>query len=87
MNQILEAEDAALEAQVARQAAQLVRAVATEADEPLAWCRMGQWYVTGNREEHAVLRARWNLAVPHTWGAEEVDRTARGGYHTARYTA
>ncbi|MFE4397739.1 MULTISPECIES: hypothetical protein [Streptomycetaceae] len=81
MNQYLEA----LEGEVARHAAQLVRAVATEADEPLAWCRMGQWYVTRNREEHAVLRARWKLAVPHTWGADEVDRTARGGYRTAGY--
>ncbi|MEU1283344.1 hypothetical protein [Kitasatospora sp. NPDC005856] len=85
MNQYLEAQAAALENQVARQAAQLVRAVAMEADEPLAWCRMGQWYVTRNREEHAILRARWNLAVPHTWGAAEVDRTARGGYRTAGY--
>ncbi|MEU3565911.1 hypothetical protein [Kitasatospora sp. NPDC006786] len=85
MNQYLEAQAAALENQVARQAAQLVRAVATEADEPLAWCRMGQWYVTRNREEHAILRSRWNLAVPHTWGASEVERTARGGYRTAGY--
>ncbi|MFI2608257.1 hypothetical protein [Kitasatospora sp. NPDC018619] len=81
MNQYLEA----LEGEVARHAAQLVRAVATEADEPLAWCRMGQWYVTRNREEHAVLRARWKLAVPHTWGAAEVERTAGGGYRTANY--
>ncbi|MEU8922426.1 hypothetical protein AB0D10_16030 [Kitasatospora sp. NPDC048545] len=91
MNQYLEAQDAAeeqaaLEGQVARQAALLVRAVATETDEPLAWCRMGQWYVTRNPQEHAALRTRWRLAVPHSWGAEEVDRTARGGYRTARYT-
>ncbi|NUP42948.1 MAG: hypothetical protein HOY76_39495 [Streptomyces sp.] len=85
-NQYLEAQDA-LQQPLARQAAQLVRAVATEADEPLAWCRMGNWYVTRNREEHAILRARWRLTVPHTWGAEEVDRTARGGYRTAHYTA
>ncbi|MFE6054074.1 hypothetical protein ACFQ6N_25255 [Kitasatospora sp. NPDC056446] len=92
MNQYLEAgeaagEQAALEGRVARLAAQLVRAVATEADEPLAWCRMGKWYVTRNRAEHAVLRTKWNLAVPHTWGESEVERTAEGGYRTARYTA
>ncbi|MBT2411711.1 hypothetical protein J7I94_14235 [Streptomyces sp. ISL-12] len=84
MNQYLEAR--ALEEPVGRQAAQLVRAVATESDEPLAWCRMGQWYVTTNRKEHAVLRDRWKLAVPHTWGDAERERTARGGYRTARYT-
>ncbi|MFJ2863878.1 hypothetical protein [Kitasatospora sp. NPDC087314] len=76
-----------LESEVARHASQLVRAVATEADEPLAWCRMGEWYVTKTRAEHAVLRSRWNLTAPHTWGADEVDRTAAGGYRTARYTA
>ncbi|MFF2073536.1 hypothetical protein ACFVXG_02140 [Kitasatospora sp. NPDC058162] len=76
-----------LESEVARHAQQLVRAVATEADEPLAWCRMGEWYVTRTRAEHAVLRARWKLATPHTWDAAEVDRTAEGGYRTARYTA
>ncbi|MFJ4183747.1 hypothetical protein [Kitasatospora sp. NPDC089509] len=76
-----------LESEVARHATQLVRAVATEADEPLAWCRMGQWYVTRNRAEHAVLRAKWKLATPHTWDAAEVDRTAEGGYRTTRYTA
>ncbi|MEU6539978.1 hypothetical protein [Streptomyces sp. NPDC047000] len=90
MNQYLEAqaaaeEQAALEGPVARQAALLVRAVATESDEPMAWCRMGQWFVTRNREEHAVLRTRWKLAVPHTWNPEEVERTARGGYRTARF--
>lgn len=76
-----------LESEVARHASPLVRAVATEADEPLAWCRMGQWYVTRNRAEHAVLRSRWKLATPHTWGADEVDRTAADGYRTAHYTA
>ncbi|MFG3228061.1 hypothetical protein ACGF07_25210 [Kitasatospora sp. NPDC048194] len=76
-----------LESTVARYAQQLVRAVATEADEPLAWCRMGTWYVTRNREEHKVLRRRWKLAVPHTWDDENVERTAGGGYRTARYTA
>ncbi|MBO0918094.1 hypothetical protein [Streptomyces laculatispora] len=76
-----------LESEVARHASQLVRAVATEADEPLAWCRMGQWYVTRTRAEHAVLRSHWKLATPHTWGADEVDRTAANGYRTAHYTA
>ncbi|MFD5462832.1 hypothetical protein ACFWIQ_08375 [Kitasatospora sp. NPDC127059] len=76
-----------LESTVARFAQQLVRAVATEADEPLAWCRMGKWYVTRTREEHKVLRKRWKLAVPHTWDDENVERTAEGGYRTARYTA
>ncbi|MFE3506061.1 hypothetical protein [Kitasatospora sp. NPDC059160] len=76
-----------LESTVARFAQQLVRAVATEADEPLAWCRMGTWYVTRNRAEHKVLRKRWGLKVPHTWEDENVERTAEGGYRTAHYTA
>ncbi|MFI9363145.1 hypothetical protein ACIG5E_19130 [Kitasatospora sp. NPDC053057] len=76
-----------LESEVARHAQQLVRAVATESNEPLAWCRMGKWYVTRTRAEHKVLRKRWKLAVPHTWDDEEVERTARGGYRTANYTA
>ncbi|MEV7603071.1 hypothetical protein AB0O91_37455 [Kitasatospora sp. NPDC089797] len=75
-----------LESEVARHATQLIRAVATESDEPLAWCRMGQWYVTRDKREHALLREAWGLKVPHTWGDAEVDRTEAGGYHTTRYT-
>ncbi|MFJ4806890.1 hypothetical protein [Streptomyces murinus] len=81
MNQYLEAA-AAQETQVP-----LVRAVATESDEPLAWCRFGQWYVTNNRSEHAILRNRWNLTPPHTWGDAEVQRTEDKGYRRARFIA
>ncbi|MER7850437.1 hypothetical protein ABTZ03_41645 [Kitasatospora sp. NPDC096077] len=75
-----------LESEVPRHAKQLIRAVATESDEPLAWCRMGRWYVTENKAEHALMRAAWGLKVPHTWGDAEVDRTAAGGYRTTEYT-
>ncbi|MEK8174702.1 hypothetical protein NKH77_53620 [Streptomyces sp. M19] len=39
--------------------AKLVRAVATESNEPLGWCREGHWYVTMDRAEHAALREKW----------------------------
>lgn len=78
-----------LESEVARHAAPLVQAVATETTEPLAWCAMGQWYVTMNLEEHAILRRKLGLKTPHTWGAKEVDRTRKppeeGGYRTASF--
>jgi hypothetical protein len=64
----------------------LVKAVATESDEPLAWCRFGVWYVTRNRAEHAELRRRWKLTPPHTWGDAERERTEKGLYKTAEYT-
>ncbi|MFJ5924864.1 hypothetical protein ACIQF6_19900 [Kitasatospora sp. NPDC092948] len=65
--------------------AKLVKAVATESDEPLAWCRFGHWYVTRNSKEHAALRKRWKLTTPHTWEAGEVKRTAEGKYLTAEF--
>ncbi|MFJ6054885.1 hypothetical protein [Streptomyces sp. NPDC092307] len=79
MNQYLEAaaEDQRL--------VKMVRAVATESDEPLAWCHFGQWYVTKNLVEHAILRNRWKLTPPHTWGSAEVLRTENEGYRKARF--
>ncbi|MEU2835352.1 hypothetical protein ABZ667_43460 [Streptomyces lavendulae] len=79
MNQFLEA------AASGSKAVPLVKAVATESDEPVAWCRFGQWYVTRNAAEHALLRRVWNLKTPHTWQIEGVARTATGGYRRASY--
>lgn len=89
MNQQLEAQAEAAKAEKEAETivAKLVRAVATESDEPMAWCRFGEWYVTMNRKEHQVLRDQWHLAKPHTWGADEDQRTAQGGYKTAKYEA
>ncbi|WP_370424161.1 hypothetical protein AB8O64_35955 (plasmid) [Streptomyces sp. QH1-20] len=81
MNQYLEAA-AAKKYQVG-----LVKMVATESDEPLAWCRFGNWYVTNNRTEHATLRRLWKVIPPHTWGSAEVQRTEEGGYRRARFSA
>jgi len=83
MNQYLEAQAAQLQPMVA----QLVKAVATESDEPMGWCRWGQWYVTMNKAEHAALRAKWGLVTPNTWSDEAVKRTEAHpkGYKTAKY--
>ncbi|WP_031521550.1 hypothetical protein [Streptomyces sp. NRRL F-5123] len=86
MNQYLEAR-AEQEDALRPVVADLVRAVATESDEPMGWCRFGQWYVTMNRAEHAVLRRAWRLATPNSWSDEAVKRTAEGDYSTARYTS
>jgi len=66
MNQHLEANDGK---------AELVRAVATESNEPIGWCRFGTWYVTLNLEEHQVFRDHFKLAKPHTWSKQEDERT------------
>ncbi|MFI0937229.1 hypothetical protein [Streptomyces sp. NPDC021020] len=86
MNQYLEAQ-AAHEDELRPAVAELVRAVATESDEPMGWCRYGQWYVTMNRAEHAVLRKAWRLATPNSWSDKAVKRTAGNDYKTARYTS
>ncbi|MFF5717174.1 hypothetical protein [Streptomyces buecherae] len=81
-NQCLEARAEGMRPLVAR----LVKAVATESDEPMGWCRFGQWYVTMKPEEHAALRKKWGLVTPNTWSDEAVRRTEEGKYRTARYT-
>ncbi|WP_416971248.1 DUF4157 domain-containing protein [Streptomyces sp. 4F14] len=80
-NQYLEAEAEGLKPVVAK----LVKAVATESDEPMGWCRWGQWYVTMNKAEHAMLREKWGLTTPNSWSDEVVDRTEQGKYKTAKY--
>lgn len=79
MNQHLEAQ--ALEKKVAK----LVRAVATESDEPLAWCNMGKWFVTLNKKEHDIFRQKNKLTKPHVWRNEEDRRTANGDKKTEKY--
>lgn len=80
MNQHLEAREDEVEGEVA----QLVRTVATESDEPIAWCRFGTWYVTLNLEEHQMFRDRFGLKKPHTWSETEDQRTEEGK-HKERY--
>lgn len=80
-NQYLEAQAAEMRPVVA----QLVKAVATESDEPMGWCRWGQWYVTMNKTEHAALREEWGLTTPNSWSDDVVDRTEQGKYKTAQY--
>lgn len=62
MNQHLEGND---------HRAELVKAVATESNEPIAWCRFGTWYVTENLQEHDVFRTYFKLAKPHTWSSTD----------------
>ncbi|QNP75618.1 DUF4157 domain-containing protein [Streptomyces roseirectus] len=81
MNQYLEAQAAELKPLVAP----LVKAVATESDEPMGWCRWGQWYVTRNKAEHKALREKWGLTPPNTWSDDAVRRTEQGDYRTAKY--
>ncbi|APU14179.1 eCIS core domain-containing protein [Actinoalloteichus fjordicus] len=83
-NQILEAQ--AQPEALRPVVASLVRAVATESNEPMGWCRWGEWYVTDNRDEHAALRERWGLVPPNTWSREAVRRVDADQYRTARYT-
>ena len=78
MNQHLEAK--ALQSEVA----QLVSAVATESNEPIAWCRMGEWFVTLEKHEHDVFRMVNNIKKPHTWSDKEDQRT-KVGKHKERY--
>ncbi len=70
MNQHLEAQ--ALQKEVAK----LVPAVATESNEPLAWCRMGKWFVTLNKKEHEIFREKNNIKKPHVWSDKEDQRMA-----------
>ena len=79
MNQHLEAQ--ALEEKVAK----LVRAVATESDEPLAWCRMGDWFVTLNKKEHDIFRQKNKLTKPHVWRDVEDLKTENGDKKTEKY--
>ena len=72
MNQHLEARE--MESNVA----QLVQAVATESDEPIAWCRMGKWFVTLDKYEHDVFRIMHGIKKPHTWNNSEDQRTKTG---------
>jgi hypothetical protein len=72
MNQHLEAQE--LKTQVAK----LVPAVATESEEPIAWCKMGQWFVTMNKLEHDVFRRVNKIKKPHTWSQKEDQRMERG---------
>ena len=73
MNQLLEAKKEAEQAnpgnryRLGQNKARLVEAVATESDEPLAWCVQGEWYVTANKEEHQTFRRLKNLTAPSTW--------------------
>ncbi|QLE45116.1 hypothetical protein FD723_32765 (plasmid) [Nostoc sp. C052] len=78
MNQHLEAQE--MESNVA----QLVQAVATESDEPIAWCRMGKWFVTLDKYEHDVFRIMHGIKKPHTWNNSEDQRT-KTGKHTEQY--
>ena len=78
MNQHLEAQE--MESSVA----QLVQAVATESDEPIAWCKMGKWFVTLDKYEHDVFRNINHIKKPHTWNKSEDQRT-RTGKHTEHY--
>ena len=78
-NQHLEAQ--ALEEKVA----ELVRAVATESDEPLAWCRMGDWFVTLNKTEHDIFRQKNKLKKSHVWSDKEDRRMASGDKKTEKY--
>jgi hypothetical protein len=68
------------------QVANLVQAVATESNEPIAWCRFGEWFVTRDLEEHQLFRDRYHLKKPHVWSPAEDERTASGDKHRERYT-
>ncbi|BDA66013.1 hypothetical protein RIVM261_085800 [Rivularia sp. IAM M-261] len=81
-NQHLEAK--ALEQDVAK-VAKLVQAVATESDEPIAWCKNGNWFVTLNKQEHDIFRTKHGLKKPHTWTPKEDKRTKDGDKRTEQY--
>jgi len=81
MNQILEAQAEGMRPVVAK----LVEAVATESNEPMGWCRWGQWYVTMNTDEHKLLREKWGLVTPNTWSDPDKQRTKDKKYRTAEY--
>lgn len=65
--------------------AKLVKAVAEESDEPMAWCKNGYWFVTKNKKEHAELRQSWGLTTPHTWEQSEIDKIANNQSHTVEH--
>ena len=52
------------------QRADLVPVVAAEADEPVAWCLKGIWYVTNSRREHQDFRDAHGLITPEVWTVE-----------------
>lgn len=45
--------------------------VASESDEPLAWCAKGEWFVTKNKEEHKQFRDLLGLTVNSNWSGKE----------------
>lgn len=80
MNQHFEAK--ALEKTVA----ELVLAVATESDEPLAWCKRGEWFVTLNKKEHDIFGEKNNIKKPHVWSDKEDEKMKiPGGKKTEKY--
>lgn len=65
--------------------AKLVKAVAEESDEPMAWCKNGYWFVTKNKKEHAELRKVWGLTAPHTWQQSEINKIMNNEARTVEY--
>lgn len=60
MNQVLEARRSYAKAK-------LVPVVASESDEPIAWCLRGDWFVTRNRREHRIFRTLLGKPIPSIW--------------------
>ncbi|WP_414621864.1 hypothetical protein [Calothrix sp. CCY 0018] len=68
-NQILEAREAGQQIP-----ARLVRPVASESDEPMAWNVRGEWYVTNNIEEHDKLRKFLRITKPSAWNPDKIQQ-------------
>lgn len=60
MNQVLEAKRSYANAK-------LVPVVASESNEPIAWCHFGDWYVTENSKEHQIFRRLIGKPTPSIW--------------------
>lgn len=65
--------------------AKLVEPVAQESNEPIAWCKNGDWYVTNDISQHDSLRNEFKLTKPSNWNEIEYEKTRKGEKRTTRY--
>jgi hypothetical protein len=68
-----------------RKKAELVKSVAKEPDESLAWCVKGEWFLTNNRVEHKILRQAYKLKVSSAWSHQTEKRIGTNKSNIFKY--
>ncbi len=68
-----------------RRKSSLVRQVALESNNSMAFCIRGEWFETNNQEEHQQLRYLFSLTPNSGWDTKEDQRTLTGKKRTEVY--